>query len=65
MSSLYFVPSIVSLKKQSVGKVLPHVMSTWTSHRVEAELQVSDDAALSSTVQHLYNEADPVSVEVY
>lgn len=40
-------------------------MSTWTSHRVEAELQVSDDAALSSTVQHLYNEADPVSVEVY
>lgn len=60
VSHLYFVPSTVSLKKQLVEEVLPHVM--FTQQWVEAKLKVSDDFVLSATVQHLCKEADPVSV---
>lgn len=58
VSSFHFVPTIVSLRKQSVGEVQPHVMSTstWTNHWVEAELGVSD--VLSSVAQRLLNEAE-------
>lgn len=61
--SLYFVHCCINEKAISQGSL---VYKTQTSHRVEAELQVSsDDFALSSTVQHLYNESDPVSVKMY
>lgn len=47
VSRLYFVQSIVSLKKQSVEEVLPHVYTT-------VKLKVSDYFVLSSAGQHHY-----------
>lgn len=48
------------VKKQSVKKVLS---TKQTSHRVEAELQVSSDDFVLSSAVHLYNESDVLPVQ--